>query len=193
MAKSGLELDLLNMDKSSHSPTFNRKRSFRDIQGLISKINPEILKSVIANGCVLDSKKSSLCIPPETQQKVPSVPVCDPTLRLSNWCGENAETAPMTIFYNGTVAVFDVSSHKAQDILKLAEEGGLPKSAECSKSKQTAQYLLHALNGDLPIARRKSLHSFLEKRKERLVMESPYLWPTNGTNPRKSSVPAARD
>lgn len=172
MAESGLELDFFNMGKRSEPRTYERKTSFREIQGLISKINPEVLKSVIADGCV-DAKKSSLCIPstttpkPETQRNDPSLPVCDPTLRLSTCFGEKAETAPMTIFYNGKVAVLEVSPHKAQDIMKLAEEARLHKSAESSESRPTAQYLLiNPLSGDFPITRRKSLQSFLEKRKE---------------------------
>ncbi|XP_075495661.1 protein TIFY 9-like isoform X1 [Primulina tabacum] len=184
MAKSGLELDFLNTGNRSDPRTFERKTSFREIQGLISKINPEVLKSVIANGR-LDAKKSTFCIPPtatpmsEPKHNIPSSPVCDPTLRLSTWFGEKTETAPMTIFYNGKVAVFEVSPHKAQDIMKLAAKDGLHKSAESSESRPTAQYLLKSLNDDLPIPRKKSLQSFLEKRKERLVKESPY-WCASG-------------
>ncbi|XP_073316040.1 protein TIFY 9-like isoform X2 [Primulina huaijiensis] len=177
MAKSGIELDFLNTGKRSDPRTFERKTSFREIQGLISKINPEVLKSVIANGR-LDAMKSTLCIPPttttpmsEAQRNIPSSPVCDPTLRLSTWFGEKTETAPMTIFYNGKVSVFEVSPHKAQDIMKLAAEYGLHKSAESSESKPTAQYLLNSLNDDLPITRRKSLQSFLEKRKESINLD----------------------
>ncbi|XP_073131251.1 protein TIFY 9 [Henckelia pumila] len=172
MERSGLELDFFN---NMAKRTFERKTSFRDIQGLMSKINPEVLKSVIANGRCVDAKKPSLCILPP-RRSVPSSPFHDPTdLRLSYWIGEKAaETAPMTIFYNGKVSVFEVSPHKAQDIMKLAEEAGLHKSTESSESKPTAQYLLNTLHGDMPIPRRKSLQSFLEKRKERLVKESPY-------------------
>ncbi|KZV57509.1 hypothetical protein F511_29333 [Dorcoceras hygrometricum] len=85
MAKSGLEIDAFNVGRRPDPRTFERKTSFRDIQGLISKINPDVLKSVIANGCV-DAKKSSLSTPPTTSPKkkqsgIPTSPVCDPTLR----------------------------------------------------------------------------------------------------------------
>lgn len=38
---------------------------------------------------------------------------------------------------------------QAQDIMKLAEEVALHKSAESAESGPTAQYLLNALNGGM--------------------------------------------
>ncbi|KAI3467791.1 hypothetical protein Pfo_024454 [Paulownia fortunei] len=190
MARSALELDFFSTGKESNGlppaakpPIFERRRSFRDIQGVISKMNPEVVKSVIANGS-LGANKSFISVPSsapkETQTNLPPLPVCDPTLRLNCGYEKNAEnTAPMTIFYNGMVAVFDVSPNKAQDILKVAEER-LPKSAECSESNSNDQAnLSKSLEGDFPITRRHSLQRFLEKRKERLTMVSPYYFPTN--------------
>ncbi|XP_047966985.1 protein TIFY 9 [Salvia hispanica] len=160
MAKSpSLELDFFGMEKRSTAPVFQRRRSFRDIQGVISKMNPEVVKSVIGNGG-LGSKKSasSAAIAP------PQSPISDPKLR-----------APMTIFYNGVVSVFDVSPRKAQNILKTADEFVPCKSAENLESNsKTERNLLESLNGDLPISRKNSLQRFLEKRKERLVSVSPY-------------------
>ncbi|KAG6422449.1 hypothetical protein SASPL_119021 [Salvia splendens] len=153
MAKSpSLELDFFGMEKRSTAPVFQRRRSFRDIQGVISKMNPEVVKSVIGNGG-LGSKKStsSASVAP------PQSPISDPKLR-----------APMTIFYNGVVSVFDVSPRKAQNILKAADESLPPKSAENLESNtKTERNLLESLNGDLPISRKNSLQRFLEKRKER--------------------------
>ncbi|XP_030542032.1 protein TIFY 9-like isoform X2 [Rhodamnia argentea] len=94
---------------------------------------------------------------------------------------KNAGIAPMTIFYNGKMIVFDVPRIMAENILKLAME-------ECSKSPEsekpaTARPLpppshqhqwLESLHIYLPMARRKSLQRFLEKRKERLTSTSPY-------------------
>ncbi|XP_057777741.1 protein TIFY 9-like isoform X2 [Salvia miltiorrhiza] len=179
MAKSSsLELDFFGMEKGSTvlppptaAPVFQRRRSFRDMQGVITKMNPEVVKSVIGNGGLGSKRSSAVAVPS------PQSPLCDPKLSLR--CGgdyENAEnTAPMTIFYNGVVSVFDVSARKAQDILKVADEILPPKSAENLESNShTERNLLESLNGDLPISRKNSLQRFLEKRKERLITVSPY-------------------
>ncbi|KAK6160463.1 hypothetical protein DH2020_003844 [Rehmannia glutinosa] len=170
--RSALELDLFTTEsKAAKTPIFERRRSFRDIQGVITKMNPEVVKSVIAN------KSSSLSVlsSPPNETHI-NIPLCDPATKLRLTCGyeNNAEnTAPMTIFYNGMVAVFDVSPNKAKDILKVAEEG-LTKTADDQEN------LSQSLNGDLPITRRNSLQKFLEKRKERVSVDmSPYYFLTN--------------
>ncbi|KAL1565352.1 protein TIFY 9 [Salvia divinorum] len=160
MAKSpSLELDFFGMEKRSAAPVFQRRRSFRDMQAVISKMNPEVVKRVIGNGGLGSKKSTSPSAVPSPQS-----PVSDPKLR-----------APMTIFYNGMVSVFDVSPRKAQNILKAADEFLPSKSAENLESNSKSEKnLLESLNGDLPISRKNSLQRFLEKRKERLVWVSPY-------------------
>ncbi|XP_057485055.1 protein TIFY 9-like [Actinidia eriantha] len=129
---------------------FDRRRSFRDIQSVISKMNPEILKSVIAtgsveNGYLLDSK-------PKTDD--PFLSPALPLLSAPAFGNRVPGTSPLTIFYEGTVSVFDVSRNKAENIFKLAEEN---------------------VSADMfPHTRGKSLERFLQKRKERLTMASPY-------------------
>ncbi|TXG53812.1 hypothetical protein EZV62_019068 [Acer yangbiense] len=82
----------------------------------------------------------------------------------------------ITIFYAGTVNVYSNVPHdKAQAIMLLARESSSPKS------EVTKIPLLHQprksfcnLQSDLPIARKRSLQYFLEKRRQRLVDKSPY-------------------
>ncbi|KAJ8529139.1 hypothetical protein K7X08_035974 [Anisodus acutangulus] len=102
----------------------------------------------------------------------PPLPVFSPTLRLHCRSENGTKNAPLTIFYDGTVAVFNVSSDEADDILKFAERSKIMDAFSSRK-----QLFGETLSGDLPLARRNSLLRFLEKRKERLTMVSPYGFP----------------
>ncbi|CAH8325033.1 unnamed protein product [Eruca vesicaria subsp. sativa] len=146
------------------------------MQGAISKIDPEIIKSLLASGANgSDSSTRSLSVPSTPKEDHPHImssPVHAPLSRPS--VEPVSGTVPMTIFYNGTVSVFQVSPNKAEDIIKVAMETS-PKNG---KSMEKNISVIHPttlrsklfdknLEGDLPIARRKSLQRFLEKRKER--------------------------
>ncbi|KAK8529557.1 hypothetical protein V6N13_102466 [Hibiscus sabdariffa] len=190
MSRASVELDFFGMEKensckSQFQKFLDRRRSLRGLQGAISKMNPELIKSVITSGLTnplsqdqIDSNKlaSVLSSPEETQSLFPALPLLAPAARAAS--ENDSETAPLTIFYNGTVSVFNVPRDKAESILKLAVEG-VSKNVESIDSQVATpssdqQQLLETLDGDLPIARRKSLQRFLEKRKERLTCASPY-------------------
>ncbi|PSS13715.1 Protein TIFY like [Actinidia chinensis var. chinensis] len=158
MSRSAVELDFFGMEKESApqpqpKKLLDRRRSFRDIQSAISKMNPEILKSVVASGSV----ENGNLLASTPQNEDPFLSHASSLLSAPALGNNVSGGTPLTICYKGTIFVFDVSRHKAENILKLAEE-------KVSKTVES----------DLPIARRKSLQSFLQKRKERLTLASPY-------------------
>lgn len=133
-----------------------------------------------------------------------------------------AETAQMTIFYNGKVIVInDLPSDKAEEVMALARKGSSSPSASVSTTEKIDNSANIIINinespddpesnininntpvpksdqkntkfptpervsqerspaeptnvSDLPIARRNSLHRFLEKRKDRVAAKAPY-------------------
>ena len=92
----------------------------------------------------------------------------------------------MTIFYGGKVLVFDeLPEDNAREIVALATRGTI--NAKDDAQTQTQTQTSRSINttttqlaqgtsslSDLPLARRVSLHRFMEKRKHRIASNAPY-------------------
>ncbi|KAL5215258.1 hypothetical protein ABZP36_004410 [Zizania latifolia] len=147
--RAPVELDLLGLrataaaDDGRHAKSSSSSSSIRGMEtSAIARIGPQLLRRVIAR-------------PP------PPAPPHSPE--------EAAAPAPMTLFYNGSVAVFDVTHDKAEAILtRIASE------ATKAKGIDHCNALAGNFAKDIPLARTKSLQQFLYKRKERLTSVCPY-------------------
>ncbi|KAF8097621.1 hypothetical protein N665_0285s0052 [Sinapis alba] len=105
-----------------------------------------------------------------------------------------SQSTPLTIFYGGQVMVFnnfpaekakqviDLANHTAytQNIAKNQKEiasittNPVPSPAKHIAAPEPIQTNTSSLACELPIARRASLHRFLEKRKDRITSKAPY-------------------
>ncbi|XP_047327750.1 protein TIFY 10a-like [Impatiens glandulifera] len=99
---------------------------------------------------------------------------------------EEKEMAQMTIFYAGKVMVFDFPPTKANHLLTTI--------ATAAHQQLTPHPPAPVSASDLPIARRASLHRFLDKRKSRVMAKAPYHnHHINGKSQAMSSSSSSKD
>ncbi|XP_078444883.1 protein TIFY 10b-like [Wolffia australiana] len=94
---------------------------------------------------------------------------------------ESRSGSPLTLFYDGKVAVFeDFPADKAEEVMAMACRclSGLDIRQDPPPPLATypriAADAIASSTSDLPIARRVSLHRFLKKRKDRIDSKAPY-------------------
>uniref|UniRef100_A0A0D9XE41 Protein TIFY n=1 Tax=Leersia perrieri TaxID=77586 RepID=A0A0D9XE41_9ORYZ len=106
--------------------------------------------------------------------------------------GEQAQQ--LTIFYGGKVVVFDnFPATKVKDLLQIVNAGDAVNKNIGTAATQSMPRPAQNNLPDLPIARRNSLHRFLEKRKGRMNTNAPYqanssVAPSKQANGEKSLV-----
>ncbi|XP_039852323.1 protein TIFY 9-like isoform X2 [Panicum virgatum] len=77
-------------------------------------------------------------------------------------------TKPLTMFYNGGVAVFHLPQDKAEDLMKMAAAEGGGDGRPGPLRPNHGEELLSKMRQEMPIASKRSLQRFFQKRKERM-------------------------
>ncbi|XP_037426349.1 protein TIFY 11c-like isoform X1 [Triticum dicoccoides] len=113
------------------------------------------------------------------------------------------ERAPLTIFYAGRTVVFDdFPAEKAKELMQLAGSFGALPAASDAGAEPVCQNAPgqpcfagtdRATLCELPIARKASLHRFLEKRKSRLAAADPYPAPVAAPGAGTAGKPVPED
>jgi jasmonate ZIM domain-containing protein len=98
----------------------------------------------------------------------------------------NQDAHQLTIFYGGKVVVVDnFPSTEVKALLQMANAAG--DGAVDRTVPQSMPGPAHSDLPDLPIARRNSLHRFLEKRKGRITAKAPYQANSSSSAPSKQA------
>uniref|UniRef100_A0A0C9S938 TSA: Wollemia nobilis Ref_Wollemi_Transcript_9542_917 transcribed RNA sequence n=1 Tax=Wollemia nobilis TaxID=56998 RepID=A0A0C9S938_9CONI len=178
-----------------HSPKNAKEKCVPDL----SWIKPQMVQQVLSLRGLCEQMNGNKDMECSTQKRNVTLP--SNSTPFSRSAGKQASTSQLTIFYNGTVGVYDVSAEKAKSIFMLAGgESCNPRSRSTSPLMSRAisssaknekenradekqpnftppvpqEGQLQKLRTDLPLARKQSLQRFLQKRKDRMMMAAPY-------------------
>ncbi|CAA6660013.1 unnamed protein product [Spirodela intermedia] len=151
MSEATVDTDFFR-DEAQIAPPGRSGSSYRGIQSVVSRISPQLLVTVM-------------------DATAPGGPFNRTARR-----GQSG-TTPLTIFFNGSVTAFDVTPDEAERIIRLVEASTSRARVDGGGRAEEGEV---DLGGHLPIARRKSLRRFMEKRKERY-------WPLQAVLPAVTS------
>uniref|UniRef100_A0A0D6R820 Tify domain-containing protein n=1 Tax=Araucaria cunninghamii TaxID=56994 RepID=A0A0D6R820_ARACU len=181
-----------------HSPKNAKEKCVHDL----SWIKPQMVHQVLSLRGLCEEMNGNKDMECSTQKRNVALP--SNSIPFGRSAGKQASTKQLTIFYNGTVGVYDVSAEKAKSIFMLASgescnqrsrsTSPLMSRAISSSAKNENENRadekppnfihpvppvieegqLQKLRTDLPLARKQSLQRFLQKRKDRMTMAAPY-------------------
>ncbi|KAK1313647.1 Protein TIFY 10A [Acorus calamus] len=182
-------------EKTNFSVTCSLLSQYLKEKGRLGDLNLRIKGNGEANRTTVTANLlSSLETPPAAKDvgQAPSAglfPLFDTKTDSSETESVVPESGQMTIFYAGRVIVFDnFTAEKAKKVMDLASKATNNSNNNNVSSAQSAPAPAAPLHGlrdpldvppraiasDLPIARKASLHRFLEKRKDRITSKAPY-------------------
>lgn len=136
-------------------------------------IAPVVTMSLMPGADVVGAAEGEAA--PEERKTMELFPQQAGTLKESHERRE-PERAQLTIFYGGTMVVFDdFPAEKAEELMQLAGSCNPPAAPDVGGAAAVCQNALgQPCLPDMPIARKASLQRFLEKRKNRLAERDPY-------------------
>lgn len=169
------------------SQFIKEKGSLRDHLGLQLDISGKLQESKEAQNELLDlfPQQAGIGCPRDTELDADAA---DNTTTFSEPATMETEpkSAPLTIFYEGKIFVFDnFPAEKVEELVLLGSSGSencprssgfvstpIPEIIKTSDSPAVASR--PEPTSDIPIARRASLHRFFDKRKDRVASKAPY-------------------
>lgn len=179
------------------SQFIKEKGSLRDHLGLQLEISGKLQESKAQNELLdLFPQQAGIACPRDTELDADAA---DNTTTFSEPATMETEpkSAPLTIFYEGKIFVFDnFPAEKVEELVLLGSSGSkncpsssgfvstpMPEIIKTSDSPAVASR--PGPTSDIPIARRASLHRFFDKRKDRVASKAPYQ--VHGGGPSTSS------
>ncbi|KAF8401117.1 hypothetical protein HHK36_014421 [Tetracentron sinense] len=190
-----------NLEGKGNSETFRQTTTMNLLPSMETSGEVSV-RNVSASGNINSMDLFPQCAGIASSVSMEDVPKKTEFSIISKPATTEPENAQMTIFYAGQVLVFnDLPANKAKEIMLLASKGSSKNPGSSASSsgndqinsgsfaasgsnfipisgnnltQERPQKPPQPITSDLPIARKASLHRFLEKRKDRISARAPY-------------------